>query len=149
MPNFWILYFNLRGAYTFIHSSTLLQGLKGVCRLPEFPLFEPSLTPDTFIPIRPEPTEEAESTDELLLLGSFLISPSNYFTICLLSVVVVSLFLNKSETVDVKSSLRMSNSILIFYIKIKFPLQSASTIFTFDPINHYLSIFYLWIQNYW
>ena len=38
-------------------------------------------------------------------------SPSSYLTLCLLSAVVVSVVLKRSETVEVKSSLRMSNSI--------------------------------------
>lgn len=99
MPNLCILYFSLRGASTLIHSSTLLHGLNGVCLL----LAEPSLTPERFMPPKPEPIEELESTDELLLLGSFLMSPYNSLTITLLSAVVVSVFLNKSDTVLVKS----------------------------------------------
>lgn len=41
IPSWCILSFSLRGAYIFIHSSTLLHGLKGVTRLAAGPLLEP------------------------------------------------------------------------------------------------------------
>ena len=60
-----MLYLSLLGAYTLIHSSTLLHGLNGVSLCPSLLLPDPLLTPETFNP--PNPLA-IESEEELLLI---------------------------------------------------------------------------------
>lgn len=94
---------NLRGAYSLIHSYTVLYRLKGSV------LIAVSL-----------PTEYVESfneaLDDLRDVLSWRINPYNSFTFILDSKVTLEDWVNKSDTVDVNNSFNMSNSICFFVL---------------------------------
>jgi hypothetical protein len=99
-PNFLNASFNRLGASFYIHSVTVLY-------LTASGLFVDSREASLKI--------EKDSFWELMLpfleMFSCLIRPSSYFTLGLHYIVRDSLLLNRSETVEVTSSLRISNSI--------------------------------------